>query len=151
MLRSYNPTVAVTTLVWACPRSLATTWGIIVIFFSSGYLDVSVPRVCPCSSKKSRPWFFKPVGCPIRKCQDHFVCADPPALSQLITSFIASESLGIPRVPFFTSMSLEINSRGLGWIYTRYINSSSYSFHYVKEHLILVRINAVVGQQRRYY
>ena len=43
---SYNPTVAVTTLVWAPPRSLATTWGIIVIFCSSGYLDVSVLRVC---------------------------------------------------------------------------------------------------------
>ena len=46
---SYNPKVAVTTLVWALPRSLATTWGIIVIFSSSGYLDVSVLRVCsPC-------------------------------------------------------------------------------------------------------
>ena len=31
--------------VWAVPFSLATTWGIIIIFFSSGYLDVSVPRV----------------------------------------------------------------------------------------------------------
>ncbi len=32
-------------MVWALPRSLATTYGIIVIFSSSGYLDVSVPRV----------------------------------------------------------------------------------------------------------
>ena len=32
-------------LVWAFPFSLATTWGIIIIFFSSGYLDVSVHRV----------------------------------------------------------------------------------------------------------
>src|SRR3954466_9893231 len=31
--------------VWALPCSLATTWGIIIIFFSSGYLDVSVLRV----------------------------------------------------------------------------------------------------------
>ena len=31
--------------VWAPPRSLAATWGIDVSFFSSGYLDVSVPRV----------------------------------------------------------------------------------------------------------
>ena len=30
----------------ALPRSLATTSGISVDFFSSGYLDVSVPRVC---------------------------------------------------------------------------------------------------------
>jgi hypothetical protein len=31
--------------VWALPFSLATTQGIIVIFFSSAYLDVSVQRV----------------------------------------------------------------------------------------------------------
>ena len=33
------------TMVWALPRSLAATYGIIVIFSSSGYLDVSVRRV----------------------------------------------------------------------------------------------------------
>ena len=32
-------------MVWAFPRSLATTCGIIIIFFSYGYLDVSVPHV----------------------------------------------------------------------------------------------------------
>jgi hypothetical protein len=42
---SYNPDPAVTGAVWAFPRSLATTCGIIVIFSSSGYLDVSVLRV----------------------------------------------------------------------------------------------------------
>ena len=31
--------------VWALPISLAATFGIDVSFFSSGYLDVSVPRV----------------------------------------------------------------------------------------------------------
>ena len=31
--------------VWAPPISLATTLGIVITFFSSGYLDVSVPRV----------------------------------------------------------------------------------------------------------
>ena len=31
--------------VWALPRSLAATYGIEFSFFSSGYLDVSVPRV----------------------------------------------------------------------------------------------------------
>ena len=30
---------------WAAPRSLVTTGGISVDFFSSGYLDISVPRV----------------------------------------------------------------------------------------------------------
>eukprot|EP00493_Phyllostaurus_siculus_P020972 UN21297 len=38
-------------------------------------------------------------GCPIRKFADHIVCANPRNLSQLITSFIASESLGIPHTP----------------------------------------------------
>ena len=47
MSQSYNPKMALTILVWAIPRSLATTWGITFVFFSSGYLDVSVPRVCP--------------------------------------------------------------------------------------------------------
>ena len=45
ILWSYNPKIAVTTLVWATPRSLATTSGITIVFFSSGYLDVSVLRV----------------------------------------------------------------------------------------------------------
>ena len=35
--QSYNPRHAVTWLVWANPRSLATTRGIIIIFFSYGY------------------------------------------------------------------------------------------------------------------
>ena len=43
---SYNPIIAVTTMVWANPRSLATTYGITFVFFSSAYLDVSVQRVC---------------------------------------------------------------------------------------------------------
>ena len=42
---SYNPGTAVTVPVWAVPRSLATTYGITFVFSSSGYLDVSVPRV----------------------------------------------------------------------------------------------------------
>ena len=52
---SYNPGLAVTNPVWAPPRSLATTWGIIVIFFSCRYLDVSVPCVCRRRSSRSAP------------------------------------------------------------------------------------------------
>ena len=44
--QSYNPNNAETMLVWAIPASLATTKGITFVFFSYGYLDVSVPRVC---------------------------------------------------------------------------------------------------------
>ena len=45
-LQSYNPSVAVTTKVWADSRSLATTCEITFVFFSCAYLDVSVQRVC---------------------------------------------------------------------------------------------------------
>ena len=44
--RPYYPGPAVTGPVWAPPLSLATTQGITVVFSSSGYLDVSVLRVC---------------------------------------------------------------------------------------------------------
>ena len=42
---SYNPTNAVTIVVWANPCSLAATWGIPIGLFSFRYLDVSVPGV----------------------------------------------------------------------------------------------------------
>ena len=95
---SYNPNFAVTKLVWAIPSSLATTSGITFVFFSSGYLDVSVLRVCLLNGY----YIFNIVGCPIGISTDQFVCADPRSFSQLITSFIASESLGIPHTPLFS-------------------------------------------------
>ena len=49
---------------------------------------------------------FNMVGFPIRKFADQIVCADPRDLSQLITSFIASESLGIPHTPLFCLLYL---------------------------------------------
>ena len=42
------------------------------------------------------------LGCPIRISADQFVCANPRSFSQLITSFIASESLGIPHTLLFS-------------------------------------------------
>ena len=47
MLRSHNPDTTEVVLVWASPLSLAATYGITIVFFSCGYLDVSVPRVRP--------------------------------------------------------------------------------------------------------
>ena len=101
MLQSYkyNPGGAVTRPVWALPRSLATTWGIIVIFSSCGYLDVSVPRVRPLIKRVTRSLVS---GCPIRKSPDQRLFAPPRSLSQLITSFIASESQGIPHALLVT-------------------------------------------------
>ena len=46
------------TMVWALPRSLAATYGIIVIFSSSGYLDVSVRRV-----PSAQLWIHSAVAC----------------------------------------------------------------------------------------
>lgn len=46
-------------------------------------------------------YLFKIVGCPIQVFTDQFVCANPRNFSQLITPFIASESLGIPHTPLF--------------------------------------------------
>ena len=40
-----NPSWTRVQPVWAIPRSLATTDGITIVFYSCGYLDVSVPRV----------------------------------------------------------------------------------------------------------
>jgi|SRR5690606_20676001 hypothetical protein len=59
---SYNPSIAVTTLVWANPRSLATTYGITFVFSSSAYLDVSVQRVRPLSGTVSSTQWVAPFG-----------------------------------------------------------------------------------------
>ena len=61
--KSYNPITAVTTMVWAVPRSLATTWGITIVFFSYGYLDVSVPHVRLRGSLREYPG-LRPDGLP---------------------------------------------------------------------------------------
>ena len=95
--RSFNPGPAVTGPVWAAARSLATTCAITVVFFSSGYLDVSVPRVGPAPGAVPRS---PAAGCPIRKSVLGRVFAPGHGLSQLVTSFFASESQGILHVPF---------------------------------------------------
>ena len=97
MFQSYNPSLAETKLVWAISTSLAATTEITIVFSSSAYLDVSVQRVCV-----FRRLVFNQPGFPIRICPDHKIFASPRTFSQLITSFIAFESLGIPRVPLVT-------------------------------------------------
>ena len=107
MSRSYNPVIAETTTVWANPISLRRYYRNHFCFLSSsGYLDVSVHRV----------YFSYEITCLQHAGLPHsdiygsqFVCADPRSFSQLITSFIASESLGIPHTPF-SSLSLDLNS-----------------------------------------
>jgi hypothetical protein len=83
----------------AGPRSLATTSGVSVDVLSSGYLDVSVPRVrLPdlwIQSRITLRWGF-----PIRKSADQSLLAAPHSLSQRATSFIASQCQGIHEMPF---------------------------------------------------
>ena len=88
-------------MVWAVPLSLATTQGITIVFSSSAYLDVSVQRVGHFRSLRT--------GFPIRKSTDRKSLAPPRSLSQLVTSFIASESQGIPHTPLVTYLIFNLN------------------------------------------
>ena len=49
---------------------------------------------------------FNQVGCPIRISPDHSLFAANRSFSQLVTSFIASESLGIPHTPLIAFLIL---------------------------------------------
>ena len=83
--------------VWPLPSSLATTKEIEFSFFSSGYLDVSLPRVPSYETMDSShgdqalPW----PGSPIRKFEDQCLLAAPLDLSQLIASFVGNQCPGI--------------------------------------------------------
>ena len=82
----------------AGPLSLAATQGISIDFFSSGYLDVSVPRVCLfnlCIQLKILP---KQWVSPFRDLRIKGCLPPPRSLSQATTSFIASSCQGIHRV-----------------------------------------------------
>ena len=65
----------------ASPRSLATTKGISVDFYSSGYLDVSVPlvRLLHLWIQYKIPGLCR-VGSPIQRSLDHSLFADSPKL-----------------------------------------------------------------------
>jgi hypothetical protein len=110
MLWSYNPPTGRPVRVWAGSRSLATTWDITIVFFSSGYLDVSVPPVClPCGISPTR---MSGMGFPIRIPADQRFFAAPRRFSQLSTSFIATVCLGIHRVPFSTFSCMACTTPG---------------------------------------
>ena len=82
--------------VWPLPRSLATTCGISVDFFSSPYLDVSVqavPLICLWIQHMIHGLLH--VDSSIRKSAAHWIFAPPRGLSQLVTSFVGSQCQGI--------------------------------------------------------
>ena len=97
---------ACTGSVWARPPSLAATRGVSVDFFSSGYLDGSVPRVGAFAVRHDSNQ-VSPFGNPR-------VIARLPArrgLSQAPTSFIASRCQGIHHVPFNNLTHFGISTR----------------------------------------
>ena len=83
--------------VWPLSSSLATTKEIEFSFFSSGYLDVSLPRVPSGKTIDSSygDWALPQPGSPIRKFEDQSLLATPLDLSQLIASFIGNQCPGI--------------------------------------------------------
>ena len=69
-------------------------------------------QVLRCFSSLRSPQSFRlmkgslPPGCPIRTSADHGAFATPRSFSQLVTSFFASESQGIPHAPFSVPLFL---------------------------------------------
>ena len=75
-------------------------WGNHCLFsFPAGTKMFQFPALASCYA---RCHSFRMTGCPIRKSADQRLFAPTRSLSQLITSFIASESQGIRHAPFFT-------------------------------------------------
>ena len=105
--RSYNPGRGHKTApVWANARSLATTCAIIVIFSSSGYLDVSVPRVRP----PRQTWCggIAPAGFPhsdIRGSQG--ICPSPRLFAACHVLRRLREPQASPMRPFILSLFLQ--------------------------------------------
>ena len=83
--------------VWPLTVSLATTKVIEFSFFSSGYLDVSLPRVPSYEPMDSvhGDWALPQPGSPIRRSPDQSPFAAPRSFSQLIASFIGNQCHGI--------------------------------------------------------
>jgi hypothetical protein len=98
----HNPRPIEMVRVWAVPLSLAATDGITIVFYSWGYLDVSVPPVrlihlcIQCMILEHDLQWVSPFGNPRFKA----CLAAPRGLSQLTASFIAFLCLGIHRTPF---------------------------------------------------
>ena len=84
-------------MVWPLTSSLATTKVIEFSFFSSGYLDVSLPRVPSNETMDSShgDWALPQPGSPIRISVDQCLLAAPHGFSQLIASFVGNQCHGI--------------------------------------------------------
>jgi hypothetical protein len=90
--------------VWPLPLSLATTYGITTCF-----LFLLLLRCFSSEGLRLCLYIFNVAGCPIRTSTDQKSFAPPRCLTQLITSFVASGSQGIPHTLLFTSCSSSIS------------------------------------------
>ena len=92
------------TLVWALPGSLAATSGITVVFFSSGYLDVSVHRV-PFHTLWIGVWIHEVFSCGFPHSE---ICGSPDICSspQLFAAYHVFLRLLVPRHPPCALISL---------------------------------------------
>ena len=84
---------------WPSPLSLATTNGVSIDFFSSGYLDVSVLQVHSLHLCIQCKVTHEVLGYPIRKFSDQSLHTAPRNLSQYTTSFIVLQCQGIRQSP----------------------------------------------------
>jgi hypothetical protein len=78
----------------------------------------------------ARWYVFNISGCPIRISADQFICANPRSFSQLITSFIASESLGIHHTPLFSFLCFLLFIIVLYVHCCTYRNNKNLTFYY---------------------
>ena len=95
--------------VWALPGSLAATSGITVVFFSSGYLDVSVHRV-PFHTLWIGVWIHEVFSCGFPHsdiCGSMDICSSP----QLFAAYHVFLRLLVPRHPPCALISLTYRLR----------------------------------------
>ena len=97
LLPYHGPSTPVLGPVWASPLSLAATQGITVVFFSSGYLDVSVHRV-PLHTLWIGVWIHEVFSCGFPHSE---ICGsmDICSLPQLIAAYHVFHRLLVPRHP----------------------------------------------------
>src|SRR6266576_764858 len=88
------------------------------MFSSSGYYDVSVPRVpstwSMCSTRGARA--LPRAGCPIQKPPDHRSLPTPRRLSQVAASFFGSWCLGIHLGPLLACSTYNHSSVAEEWV-----------------------------------
>ena len=90
-VRPYNPSCE----VWAVPCSLTATNGISYDLFSSGYLDVSVPRLTFLRLASKIQFDFSNRSYLIRTPLDHSLLTAPQRISLPPASFFSFSNLGI--------------------------------------------------------